>query len=111
MITKSDALDRFINERVLGERGFAWDINAQSCSYNHIFNGGCEIGQYLPEEFAQRKYGSYTQLQYDHPTMMQKIFEDYDSFFWLSLQNCHDSLAIKDYIVFERSLNNCLEYL
>lgn len=95
MITKKAALDRFINERVLGERGFAI-TDGGTCTYDHRINGGCEIGQYLPEEFARNADGSYGTglLGWDYSKRVcSETFEDYESPFWSWLQRAHDNLA------------------
>jgi hypothetical protein len=103
-VTKRQALDRFINERVMGERGFA--IFSEVCDYRHKYNGGCEIGQYLPAEVAELlpraslatvspnrviRAAAYGQIVKE---MEDAGMEDPYSDFWCYLQAAHDNLAL-----------------
>jgi hypothetical protein len=96
VVTKSEALDRFINERVLGDRGFGYNPETELCEYSHQQNGGCEIGQYIPQDYLERSY-----ILRDNPSAGQipevlayHGFEDPTSRFWTTLQGAHDSLAL-----------------
>jgi hypothetical protein len=101
LITKSAALEKFITERVLGDRPFAYDAQMGACRYNHAFAGGCEIGQYLSERDAQLCDGgsmvgsSYRALRSMNTfhRIFDETFEDPASEFWSTLQNAHDALA------------------
>lgn len=101
MITKSVALEKFITERVLGERAFAFDTRVGACRYSHHFAGGCEIGQHLTEKQAEicdngsNSGSSYRALRDVPPlrTFFDETFEQPGSEFWPTLQNAHDALA------------------
>lgn len=90
-ITKKEALDMFIRDRVLGDMGFAIDSTGQ-CYYDKEKNGGCEIGRHLPNNEARYTLGAVRDLFYDFPEY-KAYFEDYDSSFWSNLQQCHDRLG------------------
>jgi hypothetical protein len=96
MITKSAALDRFINERVLGDRGFAWNAFDRKCVYSHSINGGCEIGQYLDPEEADRLGTSTISHLWQEGRLPMAEFEGaapVSGNFWRWLQIAHDALA------------------
>lgn len=94
-VTKSQALDRFLKERVLGNRPFAWSTADVRCMYSHAYAGGCEIGQYLPENIATEadRIGQDVSNRRIVGWMGEAGFEDPRSDFWHYLQSAHDALA------------------
>lgn len=91
MVTKQQALDRFIAERVMGNRPIARDDEGL-CTYDHAIHGGCEIGQWLPAgPWLQARMG-VGDLFRTYPAL-QDGFEDPRSMFWSRLQLAHDSRA------------------
>jgi hypothetical protein len=91
MITQREALDRFIRERVLGDRGFGIDLNGE-CVFNHENNGGCEIGQYLSRADAERVTGYCSETPV-REAMRRAELEQAHARFWTYLQRCHDAMA------------------
>lgn len=91
-ITKRFALDRFIQERVLGSRGFGLDDTSGFCTYDKAVNGGCEIGQYLLGDAYKYVQNSCTATEV-FKGMEEAGLEEPRSEFWLNLQISHDCLA------------------
>lgn len=94
MVTKQQALDRFINERVIGERGFAIRSGG-TCTYDKEVNGGCEIGQWWPDDAPNIAGvgGRFNALRERFPIICEQTYEDPRSVFWAYLQHAHDCLA------------------
>lgn len=96
-VTKAEALERFVKERVLGDRGFGFNAEKGYCQNLHSNNGGCEVGQYLPAQIANSdKYmgSSFTLLRVKFPDLMHALLEDADDVWWQHLQGAHDNLAL-----------------
>lgn len=109
IVTKAQALDDFIERRVLGDDPFGIVIDPDyqpddetlpqpgnvRCVYMHSVGGGCAIGKHIPEEMYSTHFESkgVSVLFGEHP-QVATLFEDPASEFWRALQATHDSLAI-----------------
>ena len=95
-VSKHEAFDRFLNERVLGLVAFGME-DGDHCIYSHRANGGCAIGTLLPEAVAQQcDRASPTGAAIIAPKIMElcePYLEDVKDPFWYALQNAHDNLA------------------
>lgn len=93
-VTKAEALRRFVDERVIGEKGLAMRVGQKYCSYSHQVNGGCAIGILVPGEVAETldaKQGGMTDTHIK--AICQPYLEDVHHGFWIHLQSAHDALA------------------
>ena len=94
MITKSDALKDFIENRYLGDEPLAWNTNIGACEYKHETNGGCAIGKFIPEDRYDPAMEGKSAAAIINEFKLYDLFKDPRSPFWNALQLTHDSLAV-----------------
>lgn len=107
-VTQAEALERFILERVIGDRPFAVEPDTETCTYDHAAYGGCEIGQYLSAEDAALASGPCSEMAVQN-AMRRAEMEMPASEFWLNLQMAHDSLATGEWERFQVQIRDAAE--
>lgn len=110
LITKAQALDDFIERRVMGDDPFGISVepdyedddepgvvhpgNAR-CVYMHSVGGGCVIGKWIPEDLYSPSFELHNVRHlFDNYSEVAALFEHPESDFWKALQEAHDGLAL-----------------
>lgn len=92
-VTMQMALDRFVNDRLIGNVPLAMQQGSQQCQYDPNFNGGCAIGCWLGDVYKSGMEGrTVSYLFHDFP-YLEQMFEAPGSQFWQKLQNSHDYIG------------------
>jgi hypothetical protein len=95
--TKAEALQKFIEERVMGDVPLAYDREHDKCIYDHRVAGGCAIGCLLPPEIAESLQDNMSIAGIANNSVyreaVEPYLEDIHSNFWTELQMAHDELA------------------
>lgn len=110
IITKQAALDRFVNDRLIGNVPVAMDFTSR-CVYDKKVNGGCAIGCMIPDEFMTEQVANYTYGVYElfnKFPYIKNLFEDPNSDFWRYLQRAHDLI---DPYSWQSCFKNAVRYL
>lgn len=106
VITKREALDRFIKDRLMGSIPPAYS-NEGKCMYSKSVNGGCALGVFIPKSLYSATMENYSAKSlFKNFPKLQKRFESPDDLFWCKLQRAHDS---RDYNEVETRLRECAE--
>jgi hypothetical protein len=92
-VTKAEAFDKFLTERVIGDAPFAFNTATRSCCYSNKVGGGCAIGCLLPAEVAEDLPQNQSISSPEIQAAAALYLEDHDSNFWDQLQRAHDELA------------------
>lgn len=101
IITKREALDRFIADRIMGNIPPARERDR--CKYSKEVNGGCAIGVFLTKAlYKPSMEGKTIATIFSESTTVRKRFEDWESAFWFYLQRAHDASSweeTEDYLL------------